>query len=382
MNAKTETEKERIYYNAALTETKNNYHALKKLKDRFETWENVWAELSHTDSNSDPETEWKKMEKIGVRLILADEPAFPPLLREIPWPPFGMYVLGNLPASPTQASPKATPRRELQPGFAGALRQGERSETESQRPAIGIVGTRKATEDGILLARTFASELSRAGVVIVSGLAFGIDSASHKGCLEANGTTIAVLGNGLDAIYPASNEKLGKNIIAAGGALISEYPLGMPSLPHHFIERNRLISGLSLGIVVIEAPKTSGALATARFAIEQNREVFVVPGPANHKNFYGSHQLLRNGARIVTQASEVLEDLNLTDSAEGKNARRDFETTEEEIVFEILENSAGPLEVDKIMEITDLESRTVNGALTLLLIKNLIRENGEGYTVK
>ena len=132
--------------------------------------------------------------------------------------------------------------------------------------------------------------------MIVSGLAFGIDAASHKGCLEANGATIAVLGNGLDAIYPVSNEKLGKNIIASGGALVSEYPLGTPSLPQHFIERNRLISGLSLGIVVIEAPKVSGALATARFAFEQNREVFVVPGPANHRNFYGSPQLLRNGA--------------------------------------------------------------------------------------
>lgn len=346
MNAETE----RTYYNAGLIETKSNYHALKKLKDRFGTWEKVWAELSRTGSGLNPETEWGKLGKAGVRLILADEPAFLSLLREIPWPPFGIYVLGDLP--------------------------------KSERPAIGIVGTRKATEDGVEFARTFAAELSRAGVVIVSGLAFGIDSASHKGCLEANGTTIAVLGNGLDAIYPASNERLGKNIIAAGGALVSEYPLGMPSLPHHFIERNRLISGLSLGIVVIEAPKASGALATARFALEQNREVFVVPGPASHKNFYGSHQLLRNGARIATRASEILEDLNLAGTSGKNDSRHDFETAEEKIVFEILGNSAEPLEVDKIVEIADLESRIVNGTLTLLLMKNLIQENGKGYAIK
>ncbi len=347
MNA--DVEKEGIYYNAALTDTRNNYRALKKLKDRFETWENVWAELPRASNSSNPEEEWKKLEKAGVRLILADEPAFPHLLREIPWPPFGIYVLGNLP--------------------------------ESKKPAVAIVGTRKATGDGIELARTFAVELSRVGVVIVSGLAFGIDAASHKGCLEANGTTIAVLGNGLDSIYPASNEKLGKNIVASGGALISEYPLGMPSLPHHFIERNRLISGLSLGIVVIEAPKASGALATARFALEQNREVFVVPGPANHKNFYGSHQLIRSGAVLVTQSSEILEDLNLKEKTEEKNSLPDFETAEEKVIFGIIENSAEPLEVDKIIEMADLESRIVTGTLTLLLIKNLVKENGQGYTV-
>lgn len=348
MNA--EIEKERTYYNAALIETKSNYRALKKLKDILGTWEKVWLGLPRTNTSLDPEEESKKLEKAGVCLILADEPAFPPLLREIPWPPFGIYVLGNLP--------------------------------ENQRPAIGIVGTRKATEDGIELARIFAVELSRAGVVIVSGLAFGIDSASHKGCLEANGTTIAVLGNGLDSIYPASNEKLGKNIIATGGVLISEYPLGMPSLPHHFIERNRLISGLSLGIVIIEAPKISGALATARFALEQNREVFVVPGPVQHQNFYGSHQLIRNGARLVTSGSEILEDLNLAEAKPENDIRKNFETAGEKIVFDVLEKSVEPLEVDKIIEITDLESRIVNGALTLLLIKNLIRENGEGYSVQ
>ncbi|MBI4086049.1 MAG: DNA-protecting protein DprA [Candidatus Liptonbacteria bacterium] len=342
--------KERVYCNAALIETKSNYRALKKLKDRLETWENVWTELSRAGATLNPETELQKLEKAKVRLILADDPEFPPLLREIPWPPFGIYVLGELP--------------------------------ERQKSAIGIVGTRKASEGGVELARTFAVELSRAGVVIVSGLAFGIDAASHKGCLEANGTTIAVLGNGLDAIYPASNEKLGRNIIASGGALISEYPLGTPSLPQHFIERNRLISGLSLGIVVIEAPKVSGALATARFAFEQNREVFVVPGPANHKNFHGSHQLLRNGARLATQASEILEDLNLAEANEEKNASRSFETNEEKVIFEVLENSAEPLEVDKIIEMTHLESRVVNGTLTLLLVKNLIRENNEGYGVK
>lgn len=200
----------------------------------------------------------------------------------------------------------------------------------------------------------------------------------HKGCLDAGGLTIAVLACGLDSVYPKSNERLAGEILAAGGALISEYPPGTPPLPHRFIERNRLVSGLSAGIVVIEAPEKSGSLATARFATEQNREVFVVPGPADHRNFSGSHGLIRNGARLVSRAADILEDLNIAEPSGGIGAG---ETDEEKIIFEIIKNSPEPLGIDKITEIAELESRTVSQTLTLLLLKNIVKENGEGYSI-
>ncbi len=345
-----EIEKERRFYNAVRIAANDNHRELRKLKGVLGTWEEVWLELSRTASVSDPQTEWQKLEKAGVSLFLLDDPEFPPLLREIPWPPFGIYSIGELP--------------------------------ESGKSAIAIVGTRKATEEGLELAHRFGFELAHGGATVVSGLAFGIDTASHQGCLEAGGQTLAVLGNGLDTVYPKSNECLARNILKNGGALMSEYPLGTPALPHHFLERNRLISGLALGVVVIEAPKASGSLATARFALEQNREVFVVPGPATHRNFYGSHQLIRSGARLVTQVPEIWEDLNLKETVQKKETLFDSGVPEEKIIFELLANSAEPLGVDKIIEITHVEPRLVNQALTMLVIRNVVHEEGEGYRIK
>lgn len=345
-------EKEKIFYHSVLQQLKNNYRELENLKNNLGTWKNVWEEFCRRKDlrtsggvGIDPETEWQKLDKTGIRLILQNDEGFPSLLREIPWPPFGIYVLGELPAA---------------------------------QPTIAIVGTRKATEEGLGLANRFGFELGRAGLIVVSGLAFGIDAASHRGCLEARGKTMAVLANGLDNIYPASNEKLAEKILSANGCLVSEYPPGTPALPHQFLERNRLISGLSLGVVVIEAPKNSGSLVTARFAIDQNREVFVVPGPVNHKNFFGSHQLLRSGARLITRSSEILEDLNLTTETE---VEINFETIEEKVIFEILKNNSNGLGVDKIIEITNLEPQVANRGLTLLLIKNLIKEDEYGYKI-
>ena len=347
MNA--ETEQEHLSYNALRNAEVSHYGELKRIKSRFGSWEEAWKKFPRMKSSlDDPESEWEQLERAGVRLMLADDSDFPPLLREIPLPPFGIYVKGNLP-DPTQ-------------------------------PAIAIVGTRKATEDGVETARRLGAELARAGAVIVSGLAFGIDAAAHTGCLDADGRTVAVLGNGLDAVYPKSNERLARRILEQGGALVSEYPLGTPSLPHHFLERNRLISGLSLGIVVIEAPKASGSLATARFALEQNRDVFVVPGPARHQNFHGSHELIRSGARLVTSATEVLEDLNLVEPDPDTPAKN-FGSEEEKIIFEVIGKAREPLEIDKIIEITHLESRIANQALTMLLLKNIVQEKGEGYVI-
>jgi len=337
---------EKMFYNAVWKTASCNHREIKKLKSGGETWEEIFSKLSRSTKTVDPEMEWQELEKCGISLVMSDESDFPELLREIYWPPYGIYIKG---------------------------------ETDIfKNPAIGIIGTRKATDDGVELAHRFGIDLAKGGMSVISGLAFGIDSAAHKGCLAADGFTAAVLACGLDGIYPKSNERLAGEILAAGGILISEYPPGTPPLPHRFIERNRLVSGISLGVVVIEAPERSGSLATARFASEQNREVFVVPGPANHRNFSGSHRLIRSGARLVSKASDILEDLNIAEPSGEAGAG---ETDEEKIIFEIIKNSAKPPGIDKITEIANLEPRAVSQTLTLLLLKNVVKENGEGYSI-
>ena len=341
MNAASEREK--MFYNAVWNAVGCSHREIAKLKSRAETWEEIFRSLPKSFDALDPEREWEKVAKSGIKLVLSGEDDFPKILREIYWPPHGVYFKGEIDIF--------------------------------EKPAIAVVGTRKATEDGLELARRFGREFGEAGVIVVSGLAFGIDSSAHKGCLDSRGKTAAVLACGLDEIYPKSNEKLSEEIISSGGAIISEYPPGVPPLPYRFIERNRLVSGLSLGVVVIEAPESSGSLATARFALEQNREVFVAPGPANHRNFSGSHSLIRSGARLATKASEVLEDLNIIEPAENGETG---ETPEEKKIFKIIESSAGPLGIDKISEIANLESRLVSQPLTLLLLNNRVKEeNGE-----
>src|SRR3989339_275158 len=208
-----------------------------------------------------------------------DDSRYPALLKEIPDPPTRLFCRGQLP--------------------------------HPDSICIAIIGTRKATTQGKAMAQRIARDLAASGIVIVSGLAMGIDTVAHKGALEASGKTIAVLANGLDNVYPAQNTSLANDLLAHGGAILSEYPAGTPAYPNQFLERNRIVSGLCVATIVVEAPERSGTLATARFALEQGREVFVVPGPADHPNYIGSHRLIRDGARLVTAASDIYEDLGI-----------------------------------------------------------------------
>lgn len=253
---------------------------------------------------------------------------------------------------------------------------------QDERPHIAIVGTRKATAQGLDIARTLAKELASAGVVIVSGLALGIDTAAHEGALSAGGKTTAVLPVGIDRIYPAQNAGLAARIIEKGGAIISEYAPGVPSLKNHFLERNRIVSGLSLGIVVIEAPERSGALATANHALQQNREIFVIPGPINNENYKGSHSLLRAGARLATNAREILDDLNLA-PAEPQQSFQIFKDAllneKQRLMLEAIRSSGKALSVDKIQDLTKIDISTVNRNLTLLLIQGIVKEDGGRY---
>ena len=217
--------------------------------------------------------------RMGVTIITLEDPEYPEPLRTIHDPPLALYVRGTL-----------EPADEV---------------------AVAIVGARRASLYGMQCAERLSGDLALRGVTVVSGLARGIDGAAHRGCLKAPGRTIAVLGSGLARIYPPEHASLADEI-AEQGALISECPMESPPLAHNFPRRNRLISGLSLGVVVVEASRTSGALITADCALEQGREVFAVPGPITAVTSQGTHHLLRQGARLVTSVDDILEELRLT----------------------------------------------------------------------
>ncbi|MDP2598291.1 MAG: DNA-processing protein DprA [Candidatus Liptonbacteria bacterium] len=346
---------EEIFYNALNIALASDYSGLADLKRRSGTWEVAYGHYQRHRDIPDPESEWKKIGDLGIQLVLRGSGSYPPLLEEIAQPPHGLYVMGNL--------------------------------SVAEAATIAIVGTRKGTPEGKELARCFAAELSRAGFTIISGLALGIDAAAHAGCLESGGfgpartgKTAAVLANGLDHFYPSTNERLAKKIVEEGGAIISEYPPGAPALPYRFLERNRVVSGLSRGVLVIEAPENSGSLATARYALDQNRDVFVVPGPVSHPNYKGSNQLIRQGAELVTEPREILETYGY--DAEKKSALEEKTLSAEEIhILSALRSSSRPLDVDKIIEMTTLEPHVANRLLSMLVVKNFIGENERGYTI-
>lgn len=278
---------------------------------------------------------------------------FPHLLKEIQNPPQRFFIKGTFPESPLY---------------------------------ISIVGTRKATYEGKELAKQVARQLAEKNIVVVSGLALGIDAAAHEGALLGNGKTIAVLANGLDAIYPRQHESLAQKILESGGGIISEYPVGTPALPHQFLERNRIVSGISHATIVIEAPLRSGSIVTARTAAEQGREVFIFPGPINHQNYKGSHQLIRNGARLVSSFDDIIEDISELINQyhiEENHSPIHINSTmleslseEEKIIMKILKEAGTPLSVDNIVESTTLESNVVRQHLTFLLLDGHIKEQG------
>lgn len=276
---------------------------------------------------------------------------FPRLLKEIQDPPEQLYIHGSLPQN---------------------------------TPSLAIVGTRKASREGIRIAEEFAEYFAAMGIAIISGLAMGIDTAAHKGSLNQGGVTVAVLGTNLEVIYPAANTKLAEKIVRGGGALISEY--FSSELPHksNFLRRNRIISGLSSAVLIVEAPQRSGSLATARFAAEQGREVFVVPGPIRDVNYAGSHDLIRDGAVLVSSPEQLAEDMGwreLRRSLRSADLQEDL-GIEEELIIDALKKEGMPLRVDNIIELAKLEPRVASVALTALVIKGLIVEDTAGYKLK
>ncbi|RJQ14569.1 DNA-protecting protein DprA [Candidatus Parcubacteria bacterium] len=207
------------------------------------------------------------------------------------------------------------------------------------KPSIAIVGTRRASEYGKEAAYKFAADLAQTGLVIVSGMARGIDEQAHKGALFVKGKTIGVIGSGMDekSFYPSENYKLAKQIVENGGAVLSEHEEGVPAMPHHFPLRNRIVSGLSLGVLVIEAKEKSGALLTAEHALNQNRDVFAIPGPIYNLNSQGPNKLIQQGAKLVSKTEDILEEFpQFKTRFEHKNKDLYELSHEEKIITEIL----------------------------------------------
>lgn len=284
-----------------------------------------------------------------IKIIKKNSKEYPIILKEITNTPKQLYVRGQLPKNDSL-------------NFA-------------------IVGTRAATEYGKALAFKIAQELSEIGFTIISGLALGIDAQAHRGALEGGGKTIAVLGSGIndDSIFPKENLKLAQKIIASGGAVISEYePESGPEI-WYFPERNRIISGLSLGVLVVEAPEKSGALITARMALEQNREVFAIPGSIFQKNSLGTNRLIKDGAKMVTSVDDILEELNLVYLKNSKEKKeKEKLTSEERLILSLIEKE--PIYIDKICETTKLPASQALSIVSMLEIQGAIKNIGGKFT--
>jgi DNA processing protein len=296
----------------------------------------------------DLDAQMARLEKAGVRVITWQSPDYPERLRNIYHPPPVLYLRGSL-----------TPADEW---------------------SVAVVGTRRATVYGKEATRLIAGELARAGVTVISGLARGIDTVAHQAALDAGGRTIAVLGSGVDVIYPAENRRLMQRIIKEG-AVLSEYALGRPPEASNFPPRNRVISGLSLGAVIVEAGGRSGALITADYAAEQGRDVFAVPGNIFNRNSQGCNRLIQQGAKLILRVEDILEELNLTMVVQQLELRAVVPENEtESLVLGFL--SGDPLHVDELVHRTALPISEVSSTLALMELKGMVRQvGGMNYVV-
>lgn len=294
----------------------------------------------------DLDAELERIAAAGIRLLTIEDDAYPHLLHGLGNVPQVLYVRGDL--------------------------------LPMDSWAVAVVGTRTPSSYGKEVTRQIVGELARNGVTIVSGLAVGIDTVAHTTALEAGGRTLAVLGNGIDICYPERNRALSGQIIQQG-ALLSDYPLGTRPLAANFPPRNRIISGLALGTLVVEAREKSGALITVDFALEQGREVFAIPGSIFNQTSKGPHELIRNGATIATSASDILETLNLTAAPMQQelllHLPDDPDDPTEAALLALL--SAEPLHVDALTRAAKLPTATVSATLAMLELKGFVRQVGQ-----
>ncbi len=288
----------------------------------------------------DPENLFDKVKALKLKVIDYRSDKYPILLKEIPDCPVVLYIRGDL-------------------GVDDLM--------------VGIVGSRSITPYGQRMTERISQGLAQAGVVIVSGMALGVDGVAHKVAIGNKAKTVAVLAHGLDQIYPATHESLAKKIIECGGAIISEYPPGDLPLRHHFLQRNRIVAGLSVGTVVTEAAEKSGALTTARCAMEYGRNVYAVPGDAERRQSAGVNGLLKQGAMPVTSSEDILKDLNIL-QVENKYEKRSDLDGQEKIIVELLDQE--PKHIDVIARESEIELPVLSGILMGLEMRDMVRNVG------
>ena len=286
--------------------------------------------------------EMEKLECYRVKPLICEDPLYPARLKQIyDYPPV-LYVRGSLPAE--------------------------------DEPCLAIVGTRRPTVYGRQVTEELAADLARSKITIVSGLARGIDSVAHRTALEAGGKTVAVFGSGLDIVYPGENTKLAQAIMEKG-ALVSEHPLGVKPRAENFPLRNRIMSGLSLGVLVVEAGERSGALITAHQAVEQDREVFAIPGSILSPASQGSNRLIQEGAKLVRNYADILQELNLTIVVQQAEFK-EFAPGDEFESAVLRQLASQPIHIDEICRRIGLTMQEVSSALAMLELKGIARHVG------
>lgn len=294
-----------------------------------------------------------KLKEKKVWFLTLDDEEYPKQLQEIPNPPFVLYVKGSLPEQ----------------SILGV------------EPLIAVVGTRKITNYGREVTEFLVRDLVSAGFAIVSGLAIGIDSVAHSTAVENDGKTIAVLGCGVDCCTPATNQHLYNSIVDSGGLILSEFPLSQIPTKGSFPSRNRIIAGLSAGVLVTEGAEDSGSLITADYAFKFGRKVFAVPGPITSSLSRGPHKLLERGARLVTSGEDILKELQISNNklqinTKVQSSKKQKGTREERRILEILENEE--LHIDEIVRRSGWDIAKISSLLSLMEIKGMLRDVGGG----
>jgi DNA processing protein len=336
------------------------FGALRSELERLRLRPEAVESIALRDRHAAAAVELERLREIdGADVLALDDGAYPELLREIADPPVTLYVRGE---------------------WRACL----------EAPCVGLVGSRRCSTYGQNVAHLLARELASRGMTIVSGLARGIDAAAHRGALEAGGRTAAVLGTGLDEVYPRDHRRLAEEILGRGGALVTQFPLGTPPVSENFPYRNRIISGLSLGVVVVEASENSGSLITARLALEQGREVFAVPGNITSRNSFGTNYLIKGaGAKLVQQWQDVVSEfppeiaaaILPPESKKKKGAGASPEeaalpsdlSESERAVFKLITADA-PAHIDELAERGALGVAVLSAALLGLEMRGLVRQ--------
>ena len=300
--------------------------------------------------------ELDRVKALGGDILILDDGSYPGLLREIADPPIVLYVRGDWQAC-------------------------------FEQPCVGVIGSRLCSTYGTNAAEMLARDLASRGITVVSGLARGIDTSAHKGAIAGKGKTIAVLGTGIDGVYPKENVRLTHEILDSGGALVTQFPLGTPPLKDNFPYRNRIISGLSHGVLLVEASERSGSLITARLAMEQNREVMAVPGNITSSNSYGTNYLIKAGAKLVQQWQDVVAELpseiaaailppKVDEKRNGKSKPEEYTPNDlsenERKIWSILPSDEA-VHIDVLLESSGLSFGDLNSVLVGLDIRDLIR---------